>query len=934
MSETRVSKRARRLLPAACLLATLTACGGGGGGGSVTLVADEQGEDPVVLEIPIAYVRRPLPETATDLRDPLAFTPGAELWLRDSASTSADETNITEQIAAIVAEELATDAENLAIDIKDLESSYAGDVLLFAARVVPEPVAANLENTTWNLWWYDLETGEASYVMPSRIQRNEGMEAGGAQDIAPHFLPDDRIVFSSTRQVASQARLLDEGRSQLFAALDEDGDDPAAVLHIYDPLRRGEELTQISFNRSHDLDPTVTADGEILFSRWNNSTGDHISLYRIRPSGAGLMPVYGFHSENGGTEGARIAYAYPRELDDGRLATLTRGYRPASLGGEIVLVDAASFADLEQPLWQSQGAAGSGQESLTDTEVRSDGLLSPGGQYASLYPLRDGTGRLLVTWSACRVVDEDAELAPDEEPDAGDLQPCTLQPDNTVAAPPNYGAWVYDPASDTQRPVVLAREGFQVSEAVALENRDFPAVLPRAEAENADLAVVGQGQLRIDSLYDSDGADDSPAGIANHARPGSAAFRERPARFLRILQPVPLPDPDVYEVPRYAFGVSTGFGFREILGYVPVEPDGSVTVNIPAQRAFNFEVLDVRGRRIGGARHDYWLQLAPGEVLHCTGCHDEGEGLPHGREDSAPVPANPGARALPTGILGYPNTDTDALFADTPGDSMAATWDARMPLDNPAAPARELASEPAWTDLWSAPDLTPEASIDDRAYDPAWTNIPPEYPIIVRGFDSNLPGRIVINYPDHIQPIWDRVRAPVMDGEGNEIETCTGCHTSAGDTVVPAGQLDLDALPSDAEPLQYRSYRELLTGDGEQWLDANGALADRVWECTVTDDEGNTTVTTQTPGVAATAQAGSANGSERFFACFEGGSCGPADAPPLPANCIEESDPVPATRNTIDHVGLLSEAELRLVSEWLDIGAQYFNNPFDSRLAD
>jgi hypothetical protein len=29
------------------------------------------------------------------------------------------------------------------------------------------------------------------------------------------------------------------------------------------------------------------------------------------------------------------------------------------------------------------------------------------------------------------------------------------------------------------------------------------------------------------------------------------------------------------------------------------------------------------------------------------------------------------------------------------------------------------------------------------------------------------------------------------------------------------------------------------------------------------------------------------------------------------------------------HEGRLSVAELRLISEWLDIGAQYYNNPFD-----
>ena len=30
------------------------------------------------------------------------------------------------------------------------------------------------------------------------------------------------------------------------------------------------------------------------------------------------------------------------------------------------------------------------------------------------------------------------------------------------------------------------------------------------------------------------------------------------------------------------------------------------------------------------------------------------------------------------------------------------------------------------------------------------------------------------------------------------------------------------------------------------------------------------------------------------------------------------------------HAGRLTSAELRLVSEWVDIGAQYFNNPFDA----
>ncbi|HWN47330.1 MAG TPA: hypothetical protein VNM71_08225, partial [Steroidobacteraceae bacterium] len=32
--------------------------------------------------------------------------------------------------------------------------------------------------------------------------------------------------------------------------------------------------------------------------------------------------------------------------------------------------------------------------------------------------------------------------------------------------------------------------------------------------------------------------------------------------------------------------------------------------------------------------------------------------------------------------------------------------------------------------------------------------------------------------------------------------------------------------------------------------------------------------------------------------------------------------------NNPTHAGMLSPAELRLLSEWLDIGAQYYNDPF------
>ncbi len=939
-SRYRRSYRRRLILPFA-LTALATACTDGGGD-SITLTTDEQGVDPTVLEVPVAFIRRPLPESPPDLRDPLDFNPGARLVVKDRSAVSAEEVDITDQMLAIAAVEEDTPAEELAIDIKGVEASYDGKQLVFAARIVPEPIDANLENTTWNLWFLDMETLEPSYVIPSRLKRNDGFEAGGGQDIDPHFLPDDRIVFSSTRQVAEQARQLNESRAQIFSALTENGDDPAALLHIFDPQGRDDEFVQISFNRSHDLDPTVMADGRILFSRWNNTVDNHISLYTIAPSGIGLSPLYGADSQDSGTEGSAIEYSQPRELDDGRIISLLKPFASETLGGAIHIIDAENFVSANQPVPQAAGAAGSGQEPLTDTEVRTDGLLSRGGQFGSVYPLRDGTQRLFVTWSECRQIEvPDPEDGVVEEPPleedaevAGRLIPCTLGDDNDLPAEPLYGAWVYDTLADTQRPVVLAEEGFWISEIIAVERRDFPSLVPLPDNFNADLALKNQGQLMIDSVYDIDGIDESPAGIANHRRPATDAFMQRPARFLRLFLPVLLPDDDVFDVPRFAFGVNTGNGFREIIGYVPVEPDGSVVATVPANRAFSFSILDADGRRIGG-RHDYWLQLGPGEVLRCSGCHERGSELPHGRLDAQLPSANPGAVDVVGGGLGFPDTDVDRLFATEPGVSMAATWDFHRPLGNETAAARELILAPNYVDEWTAPTLPPETPIQDRDYDPTWEGIPDEYPIVVNNLDPDAPDRIVINYEDHIQPIWERTRTEVADAEGNLFNNCLGCHNSQSDMVVPAGQLDLEAVASDIDPEHLRAYRELLSGDVEQWIDNAGNVSDRQRLCTEIDEEGNVLTFTETVGVGSPMRAGRANSSGRFFSCFEGGSCGLGPAPALPDNCTEDGGvPVPRTQNTVDHTGMLSPAELRLISEWLDIGAQYYNNPFDGRLVD
>ena len=117
---------------------------------------------------------------------------------------------------------------------------------------------------------------------------------------------------------------------------------------------------------------------------------------------------------------------------------------------------------------------------------------------------------------------------------------------------------------------------------------------------------------------------------------------------------------------------------------------------------------------------------------------------------------------------------------------------------------------------------------------------------------------------------------------------------------VPAGQLELQDGISPDEPAHFHAYRELLVTDNLQEV-VNGALVDAQQQVGV-DDDGNPIF--DVIPIAPPARTAGALASGDFFNRFE--------------------DP-----NDL-HYNILSPSERRLIAEWLDVGAQYYNNPFDA----
>lgn len=875
------------------------------GCGGDQILTTEQQPDPVVVDVPIAYIKRPAPlneDSALvfqDLRILNDFLPGAQLFVKPRASVSALEQNITDR--AFYSEEqilTATDTAPLAgYDVKDLSVSYDGSRLLFAMRAPEIADADDDEQPTWNIWQYDLTSNTLNRVISSALDAEFG------QDTSPTYLPDGRIVFSSTRQQANQALLLDEGKPQ-YQALDEDRDEIASVLHVMDA--DGSDIQQISFNQSHDLDPMVLSSGKIIFSRWDNAGNNNsINIYQMNADGSGLEIVYGRHSHNSELSDEALQFTQLIEQPSGELLAALRPFASNSWGGEYVNIDIANYIDNTMPIASQNGLSGPAQEPALFNNILIDGSISPGGLFSAVYPLWDSSQRMLFSWSQCRVYDPEQVLL---EGEVRTILPCNaelLANPQIESAPLLFGIWIFDPLENTQLVINVPQEGLFYTDVVALQPRPFPAGAQQSEEFDQDLANNELGRVHIKSVYDFAGVDVTAQGIAVLADPTQTPVGNRPARFLRVVKGVSIPSDEVRDFDNSAYGRSRNQLMREIIGYVPIEPDGSVLFNVPANVPLAFSVLDEKGQRVS-ERHQNWLQFAPGEVRTCNGCHNQDSEAPHGRADAEADSINFGAAS--TGNA-FPNTN-QALFANL-GDTMAQTSGR---INGINIPSQDINFEDIWTD----PTMQNPASSFAYRYADLESSLP-----ITAACAQNWTRvcRIQIHYPEHIQAIFSLDRQEfAADGVTLlEDQSCLSCHTSQGAdglTQIPAAQLDLRGIPSTDNADFSTSYQELMFDDNEQEL-VEGALRDRLVIVTdqngntvfeldedgelILDAEGNAIPVTQTVGVGNSMSVNGARSSGRFFTLFNPGGA---------------------------HAGWLTPVELKLLSEWLDIGGQYYNNPF------
>jgi hypothetical protein len=569
-------------------------------------------------------------------------------------------------------------------------------------------------------------------------------------------------------------------------------------------------------------------------------------------------------------------------------------------------VDAANYSEQNTPANPSVPAQG-GQTYPTSQPLNIDRGFSYYGRVTTPYPLWDGTNRVLLGYAPCEVkkngvVVSCSTLSQDEitrisnmDRTLADQAADPIQTD----VPASYAIYMYDPAKQTWLIVASPPAGFMYTDPIPLQSRPEPNVVDPTTVDQT-LAAQNEGLLDVRSVYDTDGlgrmgdpvlaAQDLPANcttsiakttptdpndtraeVADLARmkdPADPAYKCGPARFIRAVRAVAPPSSTMGL--RSAIG-DTDFEPQQILGYAPIEPDGSFKLVVPADTPIALAVVDSEGRAF--QTHTNWIQVRPGERRTCDGCHS---------------PRRGGALNSGSIVNSTPSAWTQAMAAaHATGETMA---DTRTKLDPTAL---QLASDMMSTDVWAD---TTQAGVSAR----------PTIQIRYTGnanpaddLQTAVPANGIINYPEHIQPLWTRDRGA---------NTCTNCHSDPT-------KLDLRATISGTGRLA--SYERLMVGD---------PVIDPVTGQPKTHLEDGVPVLDRQPALVDTmASEGEALGLARKSRLIEimSGETLMASSDALASH--------PNPPNTApDHSKMLNLAEKRLLAEWIDLGGKYYNNPFDA----
>jgi len=486
--------------------------------------------------------------------------------------------------------------------VADCEVSWDGERILFARRLngdrrnyreVPhasaslkepaEPRLGGPDDPWWHLWEINVDG--------SGLRQ---LTFGPYHDVAPVYMPDGRIAFSSSR-----IGLRDEYHG--FAATG------VTVMNA-----DGSDIHPIGFNLGADRDPAIMQDGRIGFSRLDifySRLKTEVTFQSIFPDGTRNLARYGPERR-----------AFWRDVHTENAAwTMRPGYQgnPDNRNRVLRLSQPQPFRDAQAIVATSGGLAivgpGRYQERLIP-HPRHFAVTSP-------FPLND-------TEILCAATVKQFQV--------GELLVTAGTPDflklekgpELFSSATNIDLGLYLMDADSGRMTLLYNDPQAADfEARPIAPRPRPPILAESPVTRRDSYT---------------------ANLFCHSARNSRHERVvRRGKLIRIIEgrPVVSRHQTQQNLPTNRWKNHGGTHAR-VLGTAPLAADGSFFVQVPADRLLQLQVLDSDRRVLGN--QTFWMYARPGETRSCVGCHEPRNQthLPEGLALSVRVPP---VEMLPTG---------------------------------------------------------------------------------------------------------------------------------------------------------------------------------------------------------------------------------------------------------------------------------------------
>ncbi|MFQ6035165.1 MAG: hypothetical protein ACE5NM_04875 [Sedimentisphaerales bacterium] len=360
--------------------------------------------------------------------------------------------------------------------------------------------------------------------------------------------------------------------------------------HLYEINADGTELKQLTDGPYDDIEPTYVPDGTIIFcssrcNRWVNCWLTHVAvLYRCDADGSNIHPISS-NNEHENTPwllpDGRVLYMRWEYVDRSQVhyhhlwTTNPDGTRQMVYYGNmhpgIVMIDAKPIGGTEKVV----------------------AVFSPG------HGRKEHDGQITIVTPKAGP-DEKASARPVSK-EKNYRDPYPLSEDCFLVAQ-GTRLLVMNGRGQTREiyrlPAELAEAGVQCHEPRPLLPRPRQRVIPpRVELKQTT------GRLILTDVY--------------YGR-RMEGVKQGEIKKLLVLETLPMPIHYTGGMEPLSYGGT--FTLERILGTVPVEPDGSAYLEVPALRSLFFVALDENNNSV--KRMQSFLTVMPGETSGCVGCHE------------------------------------------------------------------------------------------------------------------------------------------------------------------------------------------------------------------------------------------------------------------------------------------------------------------------